>query len=115
MEKTIVKESKLRGFVISAFLSALVVSFLEFSCTGQVYIPTIFFVSGISSLRLKALWFLILYNFAFIVPLIVLFLLFVIGLSSERLYSFMRRRSFILKIATAVIFLALAISLVIIR
>jgi thiol-disulfide isomerase/thioredoxin len=115
MERTIVKESKLRGFVISACISALVVSFLEFSCTGQVYIPTIFFVSSISGLRLKAVWFLILYNFAFIVPLILLFLLFVIGLSSERLYSFMRRRSFVLKIVTAVIFLILAVSLIVIR
>ncbi len=115
IEKTIVKESKLRNYIASAFICGLVISFLEFSCTGQVYIPTIFFVSAISSFRLKALWFLIIYNLAFIIPILLLFLLFVIGLSSEKLYSFMRNRTFLLKIATAVVFLALAISLIVIK
>lgn len=115
IEKTIVKKSKLKNYILSAFISAVVVSFLEFSCTGQIYIPTIFFVSGISTMKLKALWFLILYNLAFVFPIFLLFLLFVIGLSSEKLYAFMRKRTFILKIATAVIFLALAISLILIR
>ncbi|MCK4233207.1 hypothetical protein KAX75_02180 [candidate division WOR-3 bacterium] len=115
IERTIVKESKLRNYVVSAFISALIVSFLEFSCTGQVYIPTIFFVSGISGFRLKAILFLILYNLAFIIPLFLLFLIFVIGFSSEKLYSFMKKRAFLLKVATAVIFLALAISLILVR
>ncbi len=115
IEKTIVKESKLRNYIASAFICGLVISFLEFSCTGQVYIPTIFFVSAISSFRLKALWFLIIYNLAFIIPLLLLFLLFVIGLSSENLYGFMKKRALLLKIATAVVFLTLAISLVVIK
>lgn len=115
MERTIIKQSKLRNYIITALISAVVISFLEFSCTGQIYIPTIFFVSGISSLRFKALWFLVLYNLAFIVPIFLLFLFFIIGLSSERLYAFMRRRAFLLKIATALIFLILAISLILIR
>jgi len=111
METTIIKGSRLWNYIIAAFISAVVVSFLEFTCTGQIYIPTIFFVTGISSVKLKATLFLILYNIAFVIPIILLFLLFVIGLSSEKLYSFMRRRAFLLKIATAVIFFALAISL----
>ena len=115
IEKTIVKKSKLRNYIVVAFISGLVISFLEFSCTGQVYIPTIFFVSGISTLRLKALCFLILYNLAFIVPLFLLFVLFVIGLSSDKLYTFMRKRTFILKIVTASIFFILAISLILVK
>ncbi len=115
MEKTIVKESKLRNYIVSAAISAAVVSFLEFSCTGQVYIPTIFFVSGTSGLRFRALWFLVLYNIAFIIPLIILFLLAAFGLSSEKLYTFMRRRTLLLKIATAIIFIALAVGLIVIR
>jgi len=115
MEKTIIRESKLRNYIVSAGISALVVSFLEFSCTGQVYIPTIFFVSGLANLRLKAVWFLVLYNVAFISPLLLLFFLFIIGVSSQQLYSFMRRRAFLLKVATAFIFLALAASLILIR
>ena len=75
IEKTIVKESKLRNYIASAFICGLVISCLEFSCTGQVYIPTIFFVSAISSFRLKALWFLIIYNLAFIIPILLLLLL----------------------------------------
>jgi cytochrome c biogenesis protein CcdA len=115
MEKTIVRESKLRSYIASAVIAGVVVSFLEFSCTGQVYIPTIFFVSGVSDLKLRAYWFLILYNIAFIIPLIILFLLAAFGLSSEKLYGFMRRRTLLLKIATAVIFIALAFALIIIR
>jgi len=115
IEKTIIKQSKLRSYIITALISAVVISFLEFSCTGQIYIPTILFVSGIASLRFKALWFLVFYNLAFILPIFLLFLFFIIGLSSEKLYAFMRRRAFLLKIATAVIFLILAISLILIR
>jgi hypothetical protein len=112
MERTIVRESKLRNYIASAVISAAVVSFLEFSCTGQVYVPTIFFVSGLSGFRSRALWFLILYNIAFVIPLIILFLLAAFGLSSEKLYGFTRRRTLLLKIATAVIFIALAAALV---
>ncbi len=114
MERTIVRESKLRNYIASAVVSAVVVSFLEFSCTGQVYIPTIFFVSGVSGLKFRAIWFLILYNIAFIIPLIILFLLAAFGFSSEKLYGIMRRRTLLLKIATGVIFIALAVSLLII-
>jgi len=54
------------------FLAGIFVSLLELACTGQIYLPTLFFISRISEYKTKATGYLILYNIAFILPLIIL-------------------------------------------
>ena len=97
--------AKARRFVIAAFLAGIVISFLELACTGQVYAPIIY---SIQQGRLDAVAWLLAYNLAFILPLIVIFALAFTGMSNKALIDFQTRHTFSVKIALGLVFLALA-------
>ena len=100
------KGAKARNFVIAAFISGILISFLELACTGQVYAPIIY---QIQSGKLDAVLWLCLYNLAFITPLIVIFLLAWGGMRSDRLIQFQKNHTATVKLALALLFLALAL------
>ena len=77
------------------------VSLFEFTCTGQVYLPTIIFVMSISPLRGDALSYLLLYNLAFIVPLVLVFGLFYLGVTQRRFAFFLKKRVALIKLITS--------------
>ena len=97
--------ARARRFVIAAFLAGIIISFLELACTGQVYAPIVY---QIQQGKADAVAMLVLYNLAFILPLIVIFLLAYGGLRSETLLAFQERHAFVVKIALGVLFLVLA-------
>jgi len=102
---------KKRGYLRLFFISlgvGFLVSLLEAVCTGQVYLPAIFFILKIPHLRLKALLYLVVYNLMFISPLVVIFLLFLLGISSQTLNNFLRKHLGIFKLALALVFLGLS-------
>jgi cytochrome c biogenesis protein CcdA len=96
-------------YVIGAFATGLVISLLELACTGQVYLPTIIFVSSMPELRLRAIFYLIIYNLLFILPLIVVFILAYFGTSSKDLTRFLQKHAAIVKIGLGILFLALGL------
>jgi hypothetical protein len=96
-----------RNYVWAAFVTGFVVSLLELACTGQVYLPTIIFVTGVPELRSHALVYLVLYNLMFIVPLVVIFILVFYGTTSLQLTLFLRRNTAVVKVLTAIFFAAL--------
>ena len=98
--------ARARNFVIAAFISGLVISMLELACTGQVYAPIIY---QIQKGKLDAVLWLVIYNLAFITPLIVIFLLAYGGLRSESLIAFQKNHTFGVKLGLALLFLALAL------
>ncbi len=98
--------SKSTRYIIAAFAVGLVISFLELACTGQVYLPTIQYM--LMAGRSGAVAHLLLYNIAFITPLITVFLLAFFGLSSEALIAFQRRRTSTVKVLTGLLFVLLA-------
>ena len=59
----------LRSLILAAGVLGMVISAGEFLCTGQVYLATIIYLlqTG-SSFTLKALMYLVVYSFAFIIP-----------------------------------------------
>jgi len=99
---------KSQAFVAGAFVTGVVVSFLELACTGQVYLPTIIFVVSQPELRVRALLFLVLYNLLFILPLVVVFILAYYGTGSKQLTQFLQRRAATVKLGMALLFAALA-------
>jgi MFS family permease len=99
--------SKVRNFVWAAFVTGFLVSLLELACTGQVYLPTIIFVTGVPELRVNAFLYLLLYNLMFIVPLVVIFVLVYYGTTSLQLAGFMRRNAAMVKALTFVFFTGL--------
>lgn len=96
---------------LSALITGFLVSILEAVCTGQVYLPTIAFVLKTTPLKLEALLYLLLYNFMFIVPLLIIFFFALLGVSSERFSKVLRRHLGKVKILMAFLFFGLGIFL----
>ena len=101
------KGSGTNRYVISAFITGLVISLLELACTGQVYLPTIIFVSSMPELRLRAIFYLIIYNLLFILPLVIVFILAYFGTTSKELTRFLQKRAAAVKIGLGILFFAL--------
>ena len=96
-----------RSYVFGAFVAGLLISFLELACTGQIYLPTIIFVSSIPELRLKAMYYLVLYNLLFVAPLVVVFIMAYYGTTSDDLINFMQKNAAAVKLGMMVLFLSL--------
>jgi sulfite exporter TauE/SafE/glutaredoxin len=107
VHRTIREGRNIRNYVWAAFVTGFLVSLLELACTGQVYLPTIIFVSGVPELRVNAYAYLVLYNLMFILPLVVIFLLVYYGTTSKQLTGFFRANAALVKLLTAVLFAGL--------
>lgn len=104
---TIRRGRKTRNYVLAAFGAGILISFLELACTGQVYLPTIIFVSSIPELRLQAFLYLVLYNLLFILPLVVIFVLVYFGTTSKDLTRWLHEKAAAVKFAMSIVFIAL--------
>ncbi|MFW6152432.1 MAG: hypothetical protein ACOC6C_05600, partial [Verrucomicrobiota bacterium] len=101
-----------RHFVLAAFVAGVVISLLELACTGQVYAPTILYMLKIGRNTGGALFYLILYNIAFVVPLGIIFVMAYSGVRSQALGRFLEKHAATVKFATAALFLFLALFLI---
>ena len=108
IHKTIREGSQSPRYFIAAVTAGFIVSLLEFTCTGQVYLPTILFVTNIPSLRASAISYLLLYNLMFIIPLLAIFGIVYWGVTSEQLAFFLNKRVTTIKLITSLLFFALA-------
>jgi cytochrome c biogenesis protein CcdA len=104
---TIRNTRKSQAFVAAAFVTGIVVSFLELACTGQVYLPTIIFVMSVPELKAQATMFLLLYNLLFVAPLVVVFVLTYYGTGAKQYSDFLQRRASSVKLGMSLLFLAL--------
>jgi len=104
---TIRKGRGARNYTIGAFTAGILISFLELACTGQVYLPTIIFVSSIPELRLRAFLYLIIYNLLFILPLAIIFVMVYYGTTSKQLTAFFQKKAAVIKLAMGGVFLIL--------
>jgi cytochrome c biogenesis protein CcdA len=102
------KEAKPTRFLFAAMGIGFIVTLLQSTCTSQVYLPTILFVTNIPSLRDSAIFYLILYNIVYILPLVAIFVIVYWGTTSEQLSFFLQRRTSTIKLMTALFFFALA-------
>ena len=105
---TIHDSNKIGSYALGAFVSGVLVSLLELACTGQIYLPTIIFMSSVPELRGKAIGYLLLYNTMFIIPLVVVFILAYYGTSSKQLSAFLKKHAAAVKLGMAAVFLTLA-------
>lgn len=89
------------------FVLGIVIAGMELTCTGQVYIPIVTMISE-PRYRMTAVLYLLWYNLAFIVPLILVFLLATFGITSERLWRGKQYMAAV-KLALAVFFFGMAL------
>lgn len=104
---TLIREGlRARLVVPAAFVAGAGVAALELACTGQVYIPAIIYMFSASATRGDALRWLLLYDFMFVLPLLVLLFLVMRGLSSKWLAAVARGQAGRTKLAMGLLFLA---------
>lgn len=89
-------------------LTGALVAMLELACTGQIYFPTIVYMVQSSQGHGPLLW-LLFYNFAFILPLGVLFAAVLMGVAQQQIREWFSRNLAVGKIATALLFALLAV------
>ncbi|MDO9390704.1 MAG: hypothetical protein Q7U71_02910 [bacterium] len=108
----IIREKMGAGSLIGgAFMVGLITSVLEFACTGQVYLPTIAFVSQIATHKYQAYGYLLLYNLMFEVPMIITFIIAFWGVSSKRIAGWAQASVAGVKLLTALMFLLMSAAL----
>lgn len=98
--------------VASAFITGFLVSILEAICTGQTYLPTIAFVLKTTNLKLQALFYLFIYNLMFILPLFIIFIFALYGVTSAQFSKFLKDKMLLIKILMAMLFFGLGIFLI---
>lgn len=103
---------RLGKVVLSALITGFLISLLEAVCTGQLYLPTIAFILKTTTLKFKALIYLIIYNIMFILPLFIIFLLALFGVTSAQFAQFIRKRMVIIKALMSAMFIGLGIFLI---
>ena len=108
IHSTIRKNIKLSNYILMAAVTGFIVSLLELACTGQIYLPTIMFISTIPKLKVNALIYLLFYNLMFVVPLILVFSFTYLGTSSQQIGALTQKNFGRIKITMSLVFFSLA-------
>jgi cytochrome c biogenesis protein CcdA len=114
IHEAIGRQSRSGRLTLGAFLTGAIVSVLELACTGQVYLPTIVFVTGVEGLKTHAVLYLLVYNLLFVLPLAVIFVVSYMGISSRQIGAVMEAHMDRVKIILSLLFLLLGILLAVI-
>jgi hypothetical protein len=100
-----------RHWLLGVFGVGIVVSLLESICTGQVYLPTLVYMTRVADHRIAALAYLSVYNVMFIVPIIFLALIVMAGVTSQSLLAWQSRNAVTTRVIMACVFAGLAVLL----
>jgi cytochrome c biogenesis protein CcdA len=103
----------LRHLVPSTALIGVLVTLLESVCTGQVYVPTLVFLTTHPELGRRAWTLLVIYNVMFVVPLAVVTAAACYGTRSQRLMEWSRRNVVRSKVLLGLFFAGLAVVLLV--
>ncbi|HUW83796.1 MAG TPA: hypothetical protein VMZ31_13490 [Phycisphaerae bacterium] len=101
-----------RGLIVGSITVGFLVSILESLCTGQVYLPTIVFMTRAPGMQAAAIGYLLLYNVMFVVPLLAILAMTYFGVRSETLGNMLRKRLALAKFGMAGLFAGLGVLVV---
>lgn len=101
------------SLIIGSITTGFLVTILEAICTGQMYVPYIVAMTQRETLRIKGFLFLILYNFLFVLPLLIVMLLAYFGLKWNDLAKKTQQHMVMLKLILGFVMSALAFYLMI--
>ncbi|MFH0826527.1 MAG: hypothetical protein V1923_01365, partial [Candidatus Omnitrophota bacterium] len=106
------RQKHILALTLTAFVTGFLVSILEAVCTGQTYLPTISFILKTTVLKLQALFYLLVYNFMFIVPLGIIFVLALMGVASQQFAALLKKHLLTIKILMALLFFGFGLFLI---
>lgn len=111
IHRDIKEKTAIGGIMVGSLLAGFIISFLEFACTGQVYLPTITFMISKAGFALKPIFALLAYNIMFIMPLILIAVLATI-FTTKQVAQSLEAKIPTIKFLTALLFFALGVSLI---
>jgi len=111
-EKTGAYPKHFFGLVTGTFITGFLVTILEAVCTGQTYLPTISFILKTTPLKLQATLYLFIYNLMFVLPLVIIFVLALLGATSGEFAKFLKKHLLTVKALMAILFFALGIFII---
>ena len=111
IHRVIRKGLRTHHLIVGSFIVGFLISLLESFCTGQVYVPTIMIMLRSPEHRLRAIFFLLIYNLMFILPLVVIMIFAYLGVRSKWLGEVLHRHLAALKFTLAILFVGLGIIL----
>lgn len=96
---SIIRKSARSSAILFASLAAgLLISFVEFMCTGQIYLPTIVYLVQGTEQSFQAFLYLMLYNLGFIIPIIGITLVTYFGISAKKIQELMMKQKVAAKV-----------------
>lgn len=96
--------------LVLTFTLGVIISVTEFMCTGQIYLPIIISLVQFSdSFNLNAILYLVLYNFMFVLPLILISVVSIKSRSVLLTSNIIREKLHVIKLLNALLFLGIAI------
>ncbi len=113
IHKNIREKAKTSNLIIGSIIIGFLVSLEELFCTGQVYLPTLIYMSKFAKYQNIAYLYLTLYNILFILPLVIVFLAYYKGISSVYLSKLMKKNLASIKLVMFALFLLLGMVLLI--
>lgn len=100
---------KVGSIIVTPFVLGVIVSSLELACTGQIYVPIIINMIKTGQEVAVSVFYLILYNLMFVLPLIAVFVLVFMGISSKKIAEYFTQSIGKIKIAIGVLFIVFAV------
>lgn len=100
------KDRMLNNYGFTFFLGAFV-ALVELPCTGAVYLAVLSLMS-MSGVSMSNITLLILYNIIFILPLIVILILFYRGMESDKITGWVDKHKWHMRLATGILLVVLA-------
>lgn len=111
--KKFIEKNIYKATIFSVVLIGIVISLFEATCSGAIYLGILSIISE-QGLNFKSLGFLIFYNFIFILPLIVILLVFYFGFSIKKINKWIiqkRRKTY--RLVAGIILISLGIYLIV--
>jgi cytochrome c biogenesis protein CcdA len=108
LHRDIKSRTRSAALIASSLVLGFLVSIFELACTGQVYFPTLVYLHQVRR-EVGSFSYLLLYNFAFVLPLLIVFALSYWGISSQRLSRWVQGSMKPIKLLLAGLFLGLAL------
>ncbi len=104
--------TRTRGLILGTIIIGVMVTIFELTCTGQVYLPIIAYIIKIEG-NISSYLYLTLYNFGFIIPLLIVFTTVYKGTTNDKLISWFQSRIVLIKALLGLLFLSMIIFLII--
>ena len=94
--------------VVGAIITGFFVTLLEGACTAKIYLPTIMAMTHTFGFRLVGWLLLVIYNFLFVLPLLIVLIATAYGLKWNKLSKFQQKHMVITKLLLALVLFGLA-------